>query len=164
MHCNVCATRVGFWERILINSPPHALSVGMHKQDDFFREHPAEQCTDQIVMHTPHATSAGVGTIEGPCEIERHRRFSTPKRVHCDHARSRATQHPRYGQGWTSRIRKINAAAGGPWGKNVRRTSAPPFPASCTRSDNSSRSRPPWVPPALCLNPLSRFRLSLPSA
>ena len=129
MHCNVCATRVGFWERILINSPPHALSVGMHKQDDCCKEHPAEQCTDQIVMHTPHATSAGVGTIEGPCEIERHRRFSTPKRGHCEHARWRASQYSRYGQGWTSRIRKINAAAGGPWGKNVRRTSAQPVRA-----------------------------------
>ena len=144
MHCNVCATRVGFWERILINSPPHALSVGMHKQDDFFREHPAEQCTDQIVMHTPHATSTGVGALKEPCEIERHHRFSTPKRVHCDHARSRATQHPRYGQGWTSRIRNINAAAGGPWGKKVRRTSAQPVPAACTRSDASSRSHPRW--------------------
>ena len=105
--------------------------------------YPVEQCTDQIVMHTPHATSTGVGALKEPCEIERHHRFSTPKRVHCDHARSLATQHPRYGQGWTSRIRKINAAAGGPWGMKVRRTSAQPVPAACTRSVASSRSHPP---------------------
>ena len=143
VHCNVCATRVGFWERILINFPPHALSVGMHNQDDCCTEHPVEQCTDQIDMHTPRTTSAGVGTLQGPREIERRLRFSTPKRGHCEHARWRASQYSRYGQGWTSRIRKINAAAGGPWGKKVRRTSAQPVPAACTRRDASSRSPPP---------------------
>ena len=50
---------------------------------------------------------------------------------------------PQYGQGWASRIRKINAAAGGPWGKKVRRTSAKPVPAACTRSNASSHSPPP---------------------
>ena len=145
MHYNVCATRVGFWERILINAPPHALSVGMHNLDDCCKEHPVEQCTDQIDMHTPRTTSAGVGTLQGPCEIERRLRFSAPKRGHCEHARWRASQYSRYGQGWTSRIRKINAAAGGPWGKNVRRTSAQPVRAGSADRAGSGIANPESV-------------------
>ena len=76
-------------------------------------------------------------------KAERNRTLSSFLSLFVHHACSRASKHPQVGERWASRNRKINAAAGGPWGKNVRRTSAQPVPEACTRRDASSRSPPP---------------------